>query len=140
MPRWSPRGLRPPPHTLRHIHALTHTHTQVLHIRNLPPDATEEQITALCKPYGRIVRVRLNAGAIKTQAFVEFESVNSAMQMIYSFVGNPDPPKVCGGGGSRPAPRHLKRLGSSSRSVCSRAQPTHTTPARQPAQHTAQPQ
>lgn len=67
---------------------------QVLHIRNLPPDATEADIMQLCKPYGRIVRVRLNAGQIKHQAFVEFESVNVAMQMIYSFVGSADPPKV----------------------------------------------
>jgi RNA recognition motif-containing protein len=68
--------------------------TQVLHVRNLPPDATEQDIMQLCKPFGRVVRLRLNAGAIKHQAFVEFENVNNAMQMIYSFVGSADPPKV----------------------------------------------
>jgi polypyrimidine tract-binding protein 2 len=67
---------------------------QVLHVRNLPPDATEQDIQQLCKPFGRVVRIRLNAGAIKHQAFVEFETVNNAMQMIYSFVGSADPPKV----------------------------------------------
>lgn len=68
--------------------------SKVLHIRNLPPDATEADIMQLCKPYGRVVRLRLNAGAIKHQAFVEFENVNVAMQMIYSFVGSADPPRV----------------------------------------------
>lgn len=67
---------------------------QVLHVRNLPPDATEQEVMQLCKPFGRVVRIRLNAGAIKHQAFVEFETVNNAMQMIYSFVGSADPPKV----------------------------------------------
>lgn len=66
----------------------------MLHVRNLPPDATEQDVLQLCKPFGR-VRVRLNAGAIKHQAFIEFETVNNAMQMIYSFVGSADPPKVC---------------------------------------------
>jgi hypothetical protein len=70
---------------------------QVLHIRNLPPDATESDIAELCKPYGRIVKTKLNTGSAKTQAnqaFVEFENVNVAMKMIYSFVGSADPPKV----------------------------------------------
>jgi hypothetical protein len=81
---------------LLHLPVLdNHNHnTQVLHIRNLPPDATEADIMQLCKPYGRVVRLRLNAGAIKHQAFVEFENVNVAMQMIYSFVGSADPPRV----------------------------------------------
>jgi hypothetical protein len=70
---------------------------QVLHIRNLPPDATEADIVELCKPHGRIVKTKLNTGSSKTQAnqaFVEFENVNVAMKMIYSFVGSADPPKV----------------------------------------------
>jgi polypyrimidine tract-binding protein 2 len=72
-------------------------HMQVLHIRNLPPDATESDIVELCKPYGRIVKTKLNTGSAKSQAnqaFVEFENVNVAMKMIYSFVGSADPPKV----------------------------------------------
>ena len=70
---------------------------QVLHIRNLPPDATEADIVELCRPYGRIVKTKLNTGSAKqqgNQAFVEFENVNVAMKMIYSFVGSADPPKV----------------------------------------------
>jgi hypothetical protein len=78
-----------------HLMLLLYPSPQVIHIRNLPPDATEGDVEALCKPYGRIVRTRLNAGAIKHQAFVEFENVNQAIQMIYSFVGaSADPPKV----------------------------------------------
>lgn len=72
----------------------------------------------LCKPYGRVVRLRLNAGAIKHQAFVEFENVNVAMQMIYSFVGSADPPRVrpqgacCGpeGQGQQQQQQHWQRL------------------------------
>uniref|UniRef100_A0A383W6L8 RRM domain-containing protein n=1 Tax=Tetradesmus obliquus TaxID=3088 RepID=A0A383W6L8_TETOB len=71
--------------------------SKVLHIRNLPPDATEADIVELCRPYGRIVKTKLNTGSAKqqgNQAFVEFENVNVAMKMIYSFVGSADPPKV----------------------------------------------
>jgi polypyrimidine tract-binding protein 2 len=82
----------------------------VLHVRNLPPDATEQEIMQLCKPFGRVVRIRLNAGAIKHQAFVEFENVNNAMQMIYSFVGSADPPKVQPCSTTTPTPRMVHFL------------------------------
>eukprot|EP00775_Hariotina_reticulata_P003208 gene3208-3485_t len=68
--------------------------SKVLHIRNLPPDVTEQEVVDLCKPYGRIMKIKLNAGQSRNQCFVEFEHVNCAIQMIYSFVGSADPPKV----------------------------------------------
>jgi polypyrimidine tract-binding protein 2 len=66
----------------------------VLHIRNLPPEVTEQEVMDLCRPFGRIVRTKVNAGQTKNQAFVEFDTVSSAIQMISFFVGNTDPPKV----------------------------------------------
>lgn len=73
------------------------TYVQVLHVRNLPPDATEQDVIDLCKPFGRIVKTKISTGNAKTQAnqaFIEFENVNCAMRMIFSFVGSADPPKV----------------------------------------------
>lgn len=67
---------------------------QVLHIRNLPPDVTEQELLELCRPFGRVTKVKLNTGESRNQCFVEFESVNCAIQMIYSFVGSADPPKA----------------------------------------------
>lgn len=68
-------------------------HSQVLHIRNLPPDVNEEEVVELCRPFGRIVRTRVNTGQTKNQAFVEFDNVTAAIQMITYFVGR-EPPKV----------------------------------------------
>eukprot|EP00877_Chromochloris_zofingiensis_P014781 jgi/Chrzof1/9557/Cz04g07230.t1 len=68
--------------------------SKVLHVRNLPPDATEEELRELCQPFGRIIKIKLNAGQSRNQAFVEFDSVNAAIQMVSYFVGNADPPRV----------------------------------------------
>eukprot|EP00878_Enallax_costatus_P012762 GHUV01013326.1.p1 GENE.GHUV01013326.1~~GHUV01013326.1.p1 ORF type:complete len:217 (+),score=26.21 GHUV01013326.1:130-780(+) len=71
--------------------------SKVLHVRNLPPDATEQDVVDLCKPFGRIVKTKVSTGNAKTQAnqaFIEFENVNCAMRMIMSYVGSADPPKV----------------------------------------------
>jgi RNA recognition motif-containing protein len=40
-----------------------HHPPQVLHVRNLPPDATEEDVLELCRPFGRIVRIKLTGTA-----------------------------------------------------------------------------
>lgn len=79
----------------------------------------------LCKPYGRVVRLRLNAGAIKHQAFVEFENVNVAMQMIYSFVGSADPPRVrpCCGSDGQGGQQQRQRLSQGSPATSSCSQP-----------------
>jgi hypothetical protein len=31
----------------------------VLHVRNLPPEATEEEVLELCRPFGRVMRIRM---------------------------------------------------------------------------------
>jgi hypothetical protein len=36
---------------------------QVLHVRNLPPDATEADVLELCRPFGRILRIKLTGSA-----------------------------------------------------------------------------
>lgn len=67
--------------------------SQVLHVRNLPNDVTEEEIQQLCRPFGRVMRTKMS-GKERTQAFVEFENTNQAINMVAYFVGNSNPPKV----------------------------------------------
>ncbi|RZR87834.1 hypothetical protein BHM03_00015311 [Ensete ventricosum] len=50
----------------------TQTPSKVLHVRNLPWDCAEEELVALCRPFGKIVNTMCNVGANKNQAFVEF--------------------------------------------------------------------
>lgn len=72
---------------------LTPRRPQVLHVRNLPNDATEDEVQQLCRSFGRVVRIKMS-GKERTQAFVEFENMNQAMNMVSFFVGNSNPPKV----------------------------------------------
>ena len=32
---------------------------QVIHVRNLPPDATTDDVLELCRPFGRAMKVKL---------------------------------------------------------------------------------
>ncbi|RWW84791.1 hypothetical protein BHE74_00006582 [Ensete ventricosum] len=50
----------------------TQTPLKVLHVRNLPWECTEEELVALCEPFGRIINTMCNVGANNNQAFVEF--------------------------------------------------------------------
>ena len=68
---------------------------QVLHIRNLPYETTEEELRELCAPFGPIVQTKLNVGANKNQAFVEFPETSMGIQMVSYFSNSADPAKVC---------------------------------------------
>jgi RNA recognition motif-containing protein len=66
----------------------------VLHIRNLPYETTEEELRELCTPFGPIVQTKLNVGANKNQAFVEFPEMQMAINMVSYFANSADPAKV----------------------------------------------
>ena len=68
----------------------------MLHIRNLPYETTEEELRELCAPFGRLVQSKLNVGANKNQAFVEFPDQTSAINMVSYFASSADPAKVRG--------------------------------------------
>ena len=67
---------------------------QVLHIRNLPYETTEEELRELCSAFGPIVQTKLNVGANKNQAFVEFPELNMAINMVSYYANSADPAKV----------------------------------------------
>jgi len=54
--------------------------SKVVHIRNVPPDATESDLINLGIPFGRVTNVLLLKG--KNQAFLEFADVHCAQQMV----------------------------------------------------------
>ena len=73
--------------------------SKVLHVRHLPADAGEADVLALCRPFGRPVKIKLVAGGGGgggggASAFVEFESLRQSIAMLAYFVGAPDPPRV----------------------------------------------
>ena len=75
----------------------------MLHIRNLPYETTEEELRELCAPFGPIVQTKLNVGANKNQAFVEFPEQSMGINMVTYFANSADPAKVrvCTGRSSR---------------------------------------
>jgi RNA recognition motif-containing protein len=54
--------------------------SKVLHVRGLPPDATEAELTQLCLPFGRVAGVLLLSS--KGQAFVQMEDLSQAMALV----------------------------------------------------------
>ncbi|WOL17135.1 hypothetical protein Cni_G25924 [Canna indica] len=74
----------------------TQTPSKVLHVRNLPWECTEEELVALCKPFGRIVNTMCNVGANKNQAFVEFVDLNQAISMVSYYASSSEPAQVRG--------------------------------------------
>ena len=60
--------------------------SRVLHVRNLPPDCAEPEITSIAVPFGHVERVLLLKG--KNQAFVQMHQVQDAVALIqyYSMV------------------------------------------------------
>ena len=77
---------------------------QVLHIRNLPYETTEEELRELCSAFGPIVQTKLNVGANKNQAFVEFPELNMAINMVSYYANSADPAKVSPGFSQLPIP------------------------------------
>ena len=66
----------------------------MLHIRNLPYETTEEELRELCSPFGPVVQTKLNVGANKNQAFVEFPEQSMGINMVTYFANSADPAKV----------------------------------------------
>lgn len=60
--------------------------TRVLHVRNLPPDATEPELVGVCSPFGPVQNVLLLKG--KSQAFVQMDTpaAAAALMQYYSTV------------------------------------------------------
>ncbi|CAL9152257.1 unnamed protein product [Musa hybrid cultivar] len=74
----------------------TQTPSKVLHVRNLPWDSAEEELVALCRPFGKIVNTMCNVGANKNQAFVEFADLNQAISMVSYYASSSEPAQVRG--------------------------------------------
>ncbi|KAF3549968.1 hypothetical protein DY000_02001441 [Brassica cretica] len=74
----------------------TQTPSKVLHLRNLPWECTEEELIELGKPFGTVVNTKCNVGANKNQAFIEFEDLNQAIQMISFYASSSEPAQVRG--------------------------------------------
>lgn len=72
------------------------TPSKVLHIRNLPYETTQEELEDLSRAFGRIVKTKLNVGANRNQAFIEFPDVNCAVNMVHHFMSSAEPAKVRG--------------------------------------------
>ncbi|KAG8391251.1 hypothetical protein BUALT_Bualt01G0168700 [Buddleja alternifolia] len=72
------------------------TSIQVLHLRNLPWECTEEELIELGKPFGRVVNTKCNVGANRNQAFIEFAELNQAIAMISYYASSSEPAQVRG--------------------------------------------
>ncbi|CAI5489116.1 unnamed protein product [Closterium sp. Naga37s-1] len=70
--------------------------SKVLHVRNLPWEATEEELSELCKPFGRVVNTKTSVGANRNQAFVEFADLNQAIAMVSYYASSSEPAQVRG--------------------------------------------
>lgn len=70
--------------------------SKVIHVRNLPWECTEEELTELGKPFGKIVNTKCNVGANQNQAFVEFADLNQAIAMVSYYASSEDPAQVRG--------------------------------------------
>ncbi|KAJ7524195.1 hypothetical protein O6H91_18G082100 [Diphasiastrum complanatum] len=74
----------------------TQTPSKVLHVRNLPWECTEEELFELCKPFGKVVNTKVNVGANRNQAFVEFNDLNQAIAMVSYYASSSEPAQVRG--------------------------------------------
>jgi hypothetical protein len=54
----------------------------------------QEELEDLSRPFGRLVKTKLNVGANRNQAFIEFPDVNSAVNMVHHFMSSAEPAKV----------------------------------------------
>lgn len=55
----------------------------------------QEELEDLSRSFGRLVKTKLNVGANRNQAFIEFPDVNSAVNMVHHFMSSAEPAKVC---------------------------------------------
>lgn len=68
----------------------------------MPPDAGDAEVLELCRPFGRVMRVKVMPmpvaprEAAKLQAFVEFETMHAAMRMVAFYVSDTEGPRVAG--------------------------------------------
>ena len=67
---------------------------QVLHIRNLPYETTDEELRELAGPFGPLVQTKLNVGTNRNQAFIEFSDQAQSIKMANYFQNSADPAKV----------------------------------------------
>eukprot|EP00240_Pyramimonas_obovata_P004377 CAMPEP_0118924134 /NCGR_PEP_ID=MMETSP1169-20130426/2409_1 /TAXON_ID=36882 /ORGANISM="Pyramimonas obovata, Strain CCMP722" /LENGTH=375 /DNA_ID=CAMNT_0006865221 /DNA_START=93 /DNA_END=1216 /DNA_ORIENTATION=+ len=77
-------------------HRYTQAPSRVLHLRNLPWDCTVEDLKGLCESFGQVVQTKMNVGANKNQAFVEFSDVNQAITMLTYYGTNSEPAQIKG--------------------------------------------
>lgn len=70
--------------------------SKVLHLRNLPWECTEEELIEIGKPFGKIVNTKVNVGANRNQAFVEFADLNQAISMVSYYASSSEPAQVRG--------------------------------------------
>lgn len=70
------------------------SHPQVIHLRNLPFEVTDEELTELCSEYGTVVAIKGRVGEKKNQAFVEFLELKSAQAIVNRYQGPVDPARV----------------------------------------------
>lgn len=70
------------------------TPSKVLHIRNLPYETSQEELEDLSKQFGSLVKTKLNVGANRNQAFIEFPDINCAVNMVHHFMSSAEPAKV----------------------------------------------
>ena len=70
------------------------TPSKVLHIRNLPYETTQEELEDLARPFGNIVKTKLNVGTNRNQAFIEFPETQTAVNMVHHFMSSAEPAKV----------------------------------------------
>ena len=61
--------------------------SKVLHIRNLPPDVTEGELSMLAAPFGQVVNILLLKA--KSQGFVELSDSTVASRMVNYYATMP---------------------------------------------------
>ena len=66
--------------------------TQVLHVRNVQPATSEEELRHLTAPYGRMVHCKVLRA--KAQAFLEMEHVAAAQRLLLAAEADPERFKV----------------------------------------------
>ena len=66
--------------------------TQVLHVRNVQPATSEEELRHLSAPYGRMVHCKVLRA--KAQAFLEMEHVAAAQRLLMAAEADPERFKV----------------------------------------------
>ena len=66
--------------------------TQVLHMRNVQPATSEEELRHLSAPYGRMVHCKVLRA--KAQAFLEMEHVAAAQRLLMAAEADPERFKV----------------------------------------------